>query len=150
MNFSLNDIDDIKTDNISLNEYAYVYKFIILSNYKLPFNNICHIFSILATNKELIHKLEEKYNHNFTYLKEFNKFIILSNTNNLFIDDKEGISLFEKIIKYEFPILGIKLMKCFNFDEIINLNNYYIKNSLINKNREKKYYDNILNNFLCN
>lgn len=150
LNYDKN-INTLKTENDSPSEYAYIYKLFKSYQYKLPFDNILDIFTFICKNKSLINKLEKIYNYKFTNLTNFSKYIILTNNDNLFINDtNEAITIFENIIKYEFPILGIKLVKCYNLNHIIEINNYMLLYNLKNiKNIEK---NNLLkfNNFLNN
>ena len=141
------ELDILKTDNECMNEYAYIYEFIKLGSYKLPFDNILTIFSFLSRNTNLINKLDKIYNHNFCYLKELNNYLIISNTDNIFLDDNRGIDIFEKIIEKEFPILGIRLIKFFNLNELIEINNYFIINNINNirkNNNNRKLFDNFI------
>lgn len=144
-------INILKTDNNSASEYAYIYKLFKSYQYKLPFDDIFDIFTFISKNKNIIDRLENIYKYKFNYLRKFSNYIILSNTDNIFINDNDdSVTTFENIIKYELPILGIKLIKCYNLDEIIKINNYNLLSILKNNKQIEK--NNLLkfNNFLNN
>lgn len=147
LNYS-NDLYNLETDNEVHSDYVHIYKIILRKKYILPFKNIINIFDTLCNNKIIIEKLEKIYNVNFFFIKEFHKYIILSNTYNVFINANEGLLVFNNILKYELPILGIDILKTYSTKEIIEINNYMLLTYLLYLKKDKDENLELLNKFI--
>ena len=147
LNYS-NNLYNLETDNEVHSEYIYIYKIILRKKYILPFKNIINIFDTLCNNEIMIEKLEKIYNVNFFFLKELHKYIILSNTYNVFINANEGLLVFNNILKYELPILGIDILKTYSTKEIIEVNNYMLLTYLLNLKKDKDENLELFNKFI--
>lgn len=123
-----------------LSSYYNIWKLEKLKSYKLPYDKPDEIFSILCRNLNNINSLQLLYNYDFIYLKELNKFLINNGGGREFININ-GLQTLYKIIAYEFPILGIKIIKEYSIDDIDNFNKNNKKVNTYKLKIEKKYDD---------
>jgi superfamily II DNA or RNA helicase len=111
----------INTDQHSYKTlYKSIYEYTITEQYKLNFKQVDKIISIIGRNKNYIEKLKNKYEYDFMYLNEINKYLVNNDGGTEFIY-KDGLSILEKILLIEFKILGIEIKKI-NIDDLQKIN----------------------------
>lgn len=125
----INRLRDSTEQHSELSFYTRIYKIQKTNTYKLNYIEIDKIFSIFSNKKEYIKKYEEIYNISLPNLKKLHCFLIKSKTKiiNEFIK-KGGLKIIDLIIKEEFPLLGLKLIKEYTMEEVNIINNTRIKN----------------------
>ena len=135
-----NRLNDSKEEHSELSNFSYIFKFEKTDNYKL-YKEPDKIFSIISIDINKIELIEKSYNIKLPMLKDINKYLVKSKTKktNEFINNN-GITLFIKILKEEFPLLGLKYIGEYSNEEIELINN-------ASKERYKKEDETIHNNF---
>ena len=110
--------------------------------YLLPYKEIDKIFSLIASDANKIKIVEEIYSIQLPLLRELHNHLVKSNTkkSNEFINSA-GLELIDRIIKEEFPLLGLDLVKEWTEEEVEEVNK-----RVIEKTREegKKNYESLL------
>ena len=135
-----NRLNDSKEEHSELSNFSYIFKFEKTDNYKL-YKEPDKIISIISIDINKIELIEKSYNIKLPMLKDINKYLVKSKTKktNEFINNN-GITLFIKILKEEFPLLGLKYIGEYSNEEIELINN-------ASKERYKKEDETIHNNF---
>jgi superfamily II DNA or RNA helicase len=117
-----NPLERINSDQHSYKTfYKSIYEYNITEKYILNFKQVDKIISIIGRNINYINKLKNKYNYDFIYLNEINKYLVNNDGGIEFIYNN-GLEILEKILLIEFNILGIEIKK-FNIDDLQKINN---------------------------
>ena len=137
----VNRLNDSSEEHSEKNKFIGAYLFQRTPKYKLH-HEIDKIFSIIARDVELIEGLEIDLSITLPKLKLFEAYLVSSKTKPFCeFMYKEGVSLLDEIIKEEFPLLGLELVKEYSKEEI----------KVINKSSRKTNRQNLskkLNKFL--
>ena len=118
-----------------------IYTFSKTDKYKLPYKEVDKIISLIARYPDKIKILEDIYDIKLPYMRQLSPFLVVgTNINNEFINT-EGISILIKVLKIEYPKLGLKLDKIYSKDEIETINSSS-KKRIEDKNKEN--YDSLM------
>ena len=117
----VNRLTDSSEEHSELSNFTNIYGFEKMDNYKL-YKEIDKIVSIIGSNR--IRLVENIYGIKLPLLTELNKYLVDSATkkSNEFIYN-DGIPLLLRVLKEEFPLLGLKLVKEYSQEEIEEINN---------------------------
>ena len=117
----VNRLSDSSEEHSELSNFTNIYGFEKMDNYKL-YKEIDKIVSIIGSNR--IRLVENIYGIKLPLLTELNKYLVVSATkkSNEFIYN-DGIPLLLRVLKEEFPLLGLKLVKEYSQEEIEEINN---------------------------
>ena len=113
-------INDSHEQHSYLSTYIKIYQIEKTNSYKL-YNETDKIFSIIVRDEKKIKYLEKVFNYSFPLLYQLNEHLVNDNGSTEFIY-KNGINLFENIIKNYFLIFGLIINKIYNEDEINQIN----------------------------
>ena len=128
---------DSREQHSELSKFKYILSFEKIDCYKLPYKEIDKVISLCISNIDKINELEKIYNIELPLCRELNKYLIISKTkiSNEFIkNNREDILL--RVLKEEFPKLGLNLIKEYKKEEINEINNSYIKEERKNSQGE--------------
>jgi superfamily II DNA or RNA helicase len=114
----VNRLNDSTEQHSERSAYTHIFEIDKSDNYILPYKEIDKIFSLFTKQ---INSKEQCYK--FPLLTKLKEHLIISNTktSNEFIK-LSGIELIEQIIKQEFPLLGLVLVKQYSADELYEIN----------------------------
>jgi len=101
--------------------YKKLFKYNLTDDYRLNYNQIDKIISIISRNKDYINQLIEEFNFNFKNLIHIHKYLVNTGGGTEFIY-KDGLELLELIIKEDFKILGINIQEI----DVNDINNYIV------------------------
>ena len=120
----VNRLNDSKDEHSELSEFTNILAFKKTNEYKLGFKEIDKIVSLIAPHKDKIEILENIYGIKLPLLTELNKYLVDSATkkSNEFIYN-DGIPLLLRVLKEEFALFGLKLIKEYPQEEIEEINN---------------------------
>jgi superfamily II DNA or RNA helicase len=120
----INRLCDSTEEHSELSKFTNIYSFEKTIAYKLGVKEIDKIFSLVGSNIDKIKKVEGRYNIELPLLRELNQYLVKSETkqSNEFIYNN-GLSLLIRVLKEEFPLLGLKLVKEYTKEEIDSINN---------------------------
>lgn len=107
-----------------LSTFTRVWSFKKMDKYNEEYSIIDGLISFACRNIEKIEELETNYECSLSNMRElYNNHYLVSGTNkyNEFIAN-EGIPIFERILKYDFPKLGLELVKTYTPDEVYEIN----------------------------
>ena len=105
-----------------LTNFTHIFTFKKTDKYK-EHNIIDKLVSYGCRSPEYIKQLEEKYNTTLPNMREISQYLVEgTNQFNEFIND-EGITILMKVLKDDFPKLGLQLVKEFSIEEIAEINN---------------------------
>ena len=110
--------------------------------YLLRYKEIDKIFSLIASDANKIKIVEEIYSIQLPLLRELHNHLVKSNTkkSNEFINSA-GLELIDRIIKEEFPLLGLDLVKEWTEEEVEEVNRRVVVQA---REQVKKDYDSLL------
>ena len=116
----INRIYDSSSEHSELSKYILIYAYEKSDKYKL-YKEIDKIISLI--DLEIIFDLEKYIEKTLTYLREIQKYKVISKTKktNEFIYI-QGIEILKNVLEYEFPLFGLKLIKRFNQNELDEIN----------------------------
>ena len=119
-------LNDSREEHSEKSEFIKIFTFNKNNNYCLVYKEIDKIFSLFLNwkkNTENILELEKIYNTKFPFLREVQKYLIISKTreSNEFINVC-GLNLFEQILKKEFALIGLEMVKEYSDQEIKEIN----------------------------
>lgn len=119
----INRLNDSKEEHSELSEFTHIFEFEKTENYEIHYKEIDKIISLICPVKENIKLVEDKYNIKLPLLNALNEHLVKSKTktSNEFIYNS-GIPLLIRVLKEEFPLLGLKLVKEYYKDEINKIN----------------------------
>ena len=119
----VNRLRDSIDEHSELSIFTAIYQFEKTAKYDLPYKQIDKIFSILANNETEINSVEKKQRIKLPLLKSLNNYLVKSKSKltNEFIKSS-GIPLLKRIIKEEFPLLGLTLVKEYTISELDGIN----------------------------
>ena len=137
-------LHDSKEEHPELSRFGSLYLFEKTDKYKLHYEEIDKIISLLIRNINKIEIVEEIYQVELPLLKELSKYLVESETKQSceFMYNK-GEKLFHQVLNEEFPLLGLKLIKKYTEEEVEEINNMYIKEEK-GKEKVKKDYQELL------
>lgn len=117
-------IHDSSEEHPELSTFTHILKFEKNEKYVLPYKEIDKIISLVCSDIKKIEIVEDKYGIHLPLSKKLNKYLIKSETkqSNEFVSN-EGISLLLEVLKEEFPLLGLDLIKVYSPEEINTINN---------------------------
>ena len=120
----VNRLNDSKEEHSELSEFTNILAFKKTNEYKLGFKEIDKIVSLIAPHKDKIEIVENIYDLKLPLLRELHEYLVKSKTkkSNEFIYN-DGIPLLLRVLKEEFPLLGLKLVKEYSQEEIEEINN---------------------------
>lgn len=110
--------------------------------YLLRYKEIDKIFSLIASDANKIKIVEEIYSIQLPLLRELHNHLVKSNTkkSNEFINSA-GLELIDRIIKEEFPLLGLDLVKEWTEEEVEEVNRRVVVQA---REQVKKDHDSLL------
>ena len=111
--------------------------------YKLHcYKEIDKLFSLIAPDAKKINIVEDIYGVKLPLIRELHEYLVKSSTkkSNEFIHT-DGLELIDRIIKEEFPLLGLDLVKEWTDEEVEEVNRRIIEQT---REKVKKYYDILL------
>ena len=116
-------LKDSSDEHSELSVFTNIYQFKKTENYHLRYKQIDKIFSIWANNENEINSVEKKFDIKLPLLKSLNNYLVKSKSKltNEFIKSN-GVSLLKRIIREEFPLLGLELVKEFSRSELDKIN----------------------------
>ena len=119
-----NRIHDSSEEHPELSTFTYIFKFEKNEKYILYYKEIDKIISHIACDIKKIKIVEDIYGIHLPLLRKLNEYLIKSETkqSNEFICN-EGISILLEVLKKEFPLLGLDLIKVYTPEEIKKINN---------------------------
>jgi len=119
----INRLKDSTEEHSELSNFTNIYKFVKMDNYKL-YKEIDKIASLIGSDIKKIKIVEEMYGVELPLLRELKQYLVKSKTkkSNEFIYN-DGIPLLLRVLKEEFPLLGLKLVKEYSQEEIEEINN---------------------------
>ena len=119
-----NRIHDSSEEHPELSTFTYIFKFEKNEKYILYYKEIDKIISHIACDIKKIKIVEDIYGIHLPLLRKLNEYLIKSETkqSNEFICN-EGISILLEVLKKEFPLLGLDLIKVYTPEEINKINN---------------------------
>ena len=119
----VNRLTDSSEEHSELSNFTNIYGFEKMDNYKL-YKEIDKIVSLIGSDIKKIEIVENIYGIKLPLLTELNKYLVDSATkkSNEFIYN-DGIPLLLRVLKEEFPLLGLKLVKEYSQEEIEEINN---------------------------
>jgi superfamily II DNA or RNA helicase len=128
-------LHDSTEEHSELSKFIQIYSFEKTDDYKLDYKEIDKIFSLIAPDEMKIEDVENFYDIKLPLLKQLREYLVKSETksSNEFIYER-GLSLLTQIMKEEFPLLGLKLVKIYTQEEIKELNNALIKREKVKNN----------------
>ena len=117
-------LNDSSEEHSELSEFTNILSFEKTDEYKLHYNEIDKIVSLIASNKDKLKIVENIYDSKLPLLREINEYLVDSATkkSNEFIYN-DGTPLLLRVLKEELPILGLKLIKEYSQEEIEEINN---------------------------
>ena len=135
----INRLNNSREEHSELSKFTNIFKFEKTSAYKLEhYSEIDKIISLIGSNLERISKLENIYGVKLPLFNELNKYLVKSKTkiSNEFINI-EGVFLLLRVLREEFPLLGLRLVNEYLPEEIEVINNTIKKTD--NEQVRKKY-----------
>ena len=128
-------LHDSTEEHSELSKFIQIYSFEKTADYKLHYKEIDKIFSLIAPDELKIEDVEDFYDIKLPLLKQLGGDLVKSETksSNEFIYER-GLSLLDQIMKEEFPLLGLKLVKEYTQEEIKELNNALVKREKVKNN----------------
>jgi len=126
-----NRLHDSSEEHSELSNFINIYSFNKTDNYKLGYKQFDKIVSLIASDVRKIEMVEDIYSIKLPLFKELNQYLVKSKTksSNEFIY-KNGIELLIRILKEEFSLLGLELVKEYSEEEIEGINK-----AVVEKNR---------------
>lgn len=120
----INRLSDSSEEHSELSEFISILSFEKTNEYKLHYKEIDKIVSLIAPHKDKIEIVENIYDSKLPLLRELDEYLLDSATkkSNEFIYN-DGIHLLLRVLKEEFPLLGLKLIKEYPQEEIEEINN---------------------------
>lgn len=120
----INRLSDSLEEHSELSEFTNILSFEKTDEYKLHFKEIDKIVSLIAPHKDKIEIVENIYDLKLPLLRELHEYLVKSKTkkSNEFIYN-DSIPLLLRVLKKEFPLLGLKLIKEYPQEEIEEINN---------------------------
>lgn len=120
----INRLCDSSEEHSELSEFTTILSFEKTYEYKLHYKEIDKIVSLIGPVKKILEIVENIYNIKLPLLTQLNKFLVKSKTktSNEFIYN-DGIPLLLRVLKEEFPLLGLKLIKEYPQKDIEEINN---------------------------
>lgn len=103
-------------------KYIKLYKLRMNKYYRLSLN--IQILSDIAKEFITVEDIEKIYNYELPLLRQINNLIIDNGSGCNFIN-QEGVGIIDRIIKEEFPILQINIIKNYSQEEIDTINRNY-------------------------
>ena len=136
----VNRLSDSTEDHSELSYFTNILSFHKTNEYKLGFKEIDKIISLICPHFDKITIVENIYGFKLPLLRELNEYLVKSKTkqSNEFIYN-DGIPLLLRVLKEEFPLLGLKLIKEYPQEEIEEINNSireYKRKELEKKSRQ--------------
>jgi superfamily II DNA or RNA helicase len=121
----VNRINDSTEQHSERSIYTHIFEIKKNNNYKLPYTEIDKIFSLFTKQLNSNDRCDK-----YPLLNKLKDHLIVSKTktSNEFIK-LDGVALIEQIIHYEFPLLGLELVKQYSKDELIDINRS-VKNNI--------------------
>lgn len=118
-----NRIHDSCEEHPELSTFIYIFKFEKNEKY-IYYKEIDKIVSLIGSDIKKIEIVEDIYNISLPLLRILNKYLIKSETkqSNEFVSN-EGIPILLEVLKEEFPLLGLDLIKEYTSEEIKKINN---------------------------
>jgi hypothetical protein len=134
-------LNDSKEEHSEYSSFTNVFSFEKTDNYNLPYKEIDKIFSLAAPFEYKIKRLEDNYHIKLPLLRELTKQLVNSKSkeSNEFIYN-DGVYLLIKVLKEEFPLLGLRLVKEYSEDEITDINCSSIE-SCSNSNEGEDFFE---------
>jgi len=119
----INRLTDSKEEHCELSQFSNILVFRKTDDYKLPYKEIDKLVSLVGTDERKIGIVEGIYGVKLPLLRELNEHLVKSETkiSNEFVYDN-GIPLLIKVLKEEFPLLGLEMENEFSRDEINIIN----------------------------
>ena len=120
----INRLNDSTEEHSELSNFYGILSFHKTNGYKLHYKEIDKIISLIGPNIEQIKAVEDIYGIKLPLLTELNKYLVESATkkSNEFIYN-DGIPFLLRVLKEEFPLLGLKPVKEYSQKEIEEINN---------------------------
>jgi len=121
----INRLCDSTEEHSESSKFTNIYSFEKTDEYKINcYNEIDKIISLVGSNIDKIKMIEEMYGVELPLLRELNQYLVKSKTkgSNEFIYNN-GLPLLIRVLKEEFPKLGLKLVKEYSPEEIDTINN---------------------------
>lgn len=119
----VNRINDSREEHPEISVFDYVFEFEKTNDYKLPYNEIDKIISIMVYNKERISEIEDIYDEPMPILYKLHPYLVQSRTKKSteFIM-KKGIHCLLQVLREIFPSLGLKLIKEYSVEDLQRIN----------------------------
>lgn len=120
----VNRLNDSTEEHSELSQFTNILSFKKTDKYKIGFKEIDKNISLIGSNKQYITKVEDKYNIKLLLLRKLNQYLVVSETkiSNEFIYN-DGIHLLLRVLKEEFPLLGLELITEYSKEQIDKINN---------------------------
>ena len=120
----INRLSDSSEEHSELSEFTNILSFEKTNEYKLPYKEIDKIVSLIGPDIKKIEIVEKIYNLKISLFRKLHEYLVESATkkSNEFIYN-DGIPLLLRVLKEEYPLLGLKLIKEYPQEEIEEINN---------------------------
>ena len=119
----INRLNDSREEHSELSSFKTIIAFKKGNSYKLPYHEIDKIISLIVPNKKKIQQIEKLYDITLPLCRELYEYLIKSKTkrDNEFIK-KDGIACLLRVLREEFPQLGLTIVKDFTQEELDAIN----------------------------
>jgi superfamily II DNA or RNA helicase len=119
----INRLNNSTEEHSELSSFTNIFSFEKTNKYEL-YKEIDKIISLLGSDIKKIEIVEKMYDITLPLLRELNEYLVKSNTkqSNEFIYN-DGIKVLIRVLKEEFPLLGLQLVKEYTIEEIESINN---------------------------
>lgn len=120
----INRLSDSSEEHSELSEFTNILSFEKTDEYKLYYKVFDKIVSFIGPDIKKIEIVEKIYDLKLPLFRKLNKYLVESATkkSNEFIYN-DGIPLLLRVLKEEFPLIGLKLIKEYPQEEIEEINN---------------------------
>ena len=117
----VNRLKDSSEEHSELSEFTNILSFKKTDKYRLHYKEFDKIISLIVSDIKKIELVEKIYDLKLPLFKKLNKYFVVSLTNKFIYN--EGIHFLLRVLKEEFPLLGLKLVKEYTKEEIEEINN---------------------------
>jgi len=119
----INRLNDSREEHSELSNFQSIITFKVEDTYKLPYKEIDKIISLIVSDPTKILKTERLYNIKLPLCRELCEYLVKSTTksSNEFIQ-KDGISCLLRVLREEFHLLGLTIIKEYTPEELDAIN----------------------------